>query len=82
MADSVRDTILKILDFGSYSTTPLYFEVKGRLGNVGIKSCVNRCQELQQEGRIIGEIVEGHKEKKWRIIRHDKSGQSLMDLKG
>jgi hypothetical protein len=78
MADSVRDTILKILDFGSYCTTPLYFEVKGRIGSVGVKSLVNRCQELQADGKIIGEVVEGHKEKRWRIVRYDKQQGMLL----
>ena len=38
----------------------------------------NRLQELAADHKIIGERVQGHQEKLWRVRKEDMAGQGYM----
>ena len=77
MADTAKESIIKVLDFGSYTTTGLFMELQSRGVSIGVHSVTNRLQELFNEGKVEGVRVEGVKEKVWHLKRYDKK-QGIM----
>ena len=78
MSETAREKIIEVLNFGSYHTTPLFLELQSRGCSIGIKSVCNRLEEMQIKGEVIGEKVEGYKEKRWSICKYGKTGQGVL----
>ena len=62
-----KDHILKALHWKPYFTTELFLKLINDGVSIGAKSLTNRLTDLQSEEIIIGESVDGHKEKRWRL---------------
>ena len=78
---TAKECILEVLHFEPKFTTEIYMELINKNISIGVHSLTNRLQELVIEVQIIGEKVEGHKEKRWRILEKDKKGNLVLFLK-
>ncbi len=67
MPETHKDLILKALHWKPLFTTELFMKLQNDGAQIGVKSLTNRCTDLQTEGRIIGEHVQGRAEKRWRL---------------
>ena len=79
-ADTHREAILKTLHFRPYFTTELFLHLQSQGLSIGAKSLTNRLSDLQREGHIQGNTIDGHREKRWEKVQTTTEGQGVFPL--